>query len=124
MPDSGLSLRVDRDNVVAVRDSLRDRVSGFENRARALIGHARIPTIAEDPVSRDATAAWNHRLFGAGDSHLARMQAYVRALNELCEKMSETVRQYGLTEEGNTSGMNSIATDPVARNPLAPPGNG
>lgn len=103
VPESGLNVRVDKDNILAVRNSLRDRVAEFENKARATLGHSRIPTIADDPVSKEATAGWNHRLFDGADSHLARMQAYVRALNELCEKLTATAAEYGITEETNTA---------------------
>jgi hypothetical protein len=106
VPDSGLNLRVDKDHVLAVRDSLRDRVADFENQARSLLGHAHVPNIGEDPVSKDATAAWNHRLFEADDSHLARMRAYVHALNELVDRLTETATRYGLTEKTNTDTMN------------------
>jgi hypothetical protein len=88
--------------VGALRNAFADALAKVDRQIE-LAGHdLRVSGWANDPVSADATAAFNQRSVDAPSSALDTLRAYRHELNTAVETLDVTAEQYRLSEEDNS----------------------
>ncbi|MFL6145789.1 MAG: transcriptional regulator [Labedaea sp.] len=95
-------LYVEPGAVPALRDAFADALAKVD-RQLELAGHdLRITGWALDPVSTDATAAFNARSVDAAESALGTLLAYRNQLSTAVETLDRTAEQYRVADEDNS----------------------
>ncbi len=93
------TLTVNHDNVLAAAKIIQTQIDALSDAFSQNAPALRIDNSAEDPVSRDAARAWNHRLVGADDSYAARIQQYLESLNKVAAQLRDSAKTYGFNDQ-------------------------
>jgi hypothetical protein len=96
---AGNRLIVEPGAVPALRDAFADALAKVDRQVELAENDLPLQALANDPVSADATNAFNDRSVGAGESALGMLRAYRAQLSTAVETLDLTVAQYKLSEE-------------------------
>ncbi|SHH11254.1 hypothetical protein [Streptoalloteichus hindustanus] len=97
-PGPGRTLCVRRDNVLHARAVLLREANELRAFLTVMARGLEIPPLADDLVSRDAAAAFTHRLRDADDSYFMRCWQYTDNLLAAAAELATVARKYGYTE--------------------------
>ena len=95
-------LYVEPGAVPALRDAFADALAKVDRQLELAAHDLRIAGWALDPVSTDATAAFNARSVDAAESALGTLLAYRGQLSTAVETLDRTGEQYRLADEDNS----------------------
>jgi hypothetical protein len=95
-------LLVEPGAVPALRDAFADALAKVDRQLELAGNDLRILAWANDPVSADATTAFNNRSMDAGDSALGALKSYRQQLSTAVETLDRTAAQYRLSDEDNS----------------------
>ncbi|SMC94052.1 hypothetical protein [Kibdelosporangium aridum] len=110
-PTSTATMKVNHDNVLAAAKIIQTQIDALNGSIREHGPALFVEASADDPVSRDAAEAWNHRLAGADDSYLARIQAYQESLLKLIVQLKESAKTYGFSEQDIEASFGGVVVD-------------
>ncbi|HEU5475792.1 MAG TPA: transcriptional regulator [Actinophytocola sp.] len=99
---TGNQLVVDRAAVPALRDAFADALAKVSRQVELANADLRITPWANDPVSADATEAFNARSVGSGESALRQLEAYRGQLDNAVDALDRTAAQYQLSDEDSS----------------------
>lgn len=102
MGDSSNRLLVEPGAVPALRDAFADALSKVDTQIALADADLRVMAWANDPVSTDATSAFNHRSVDDTESALGMLRAYRRQLNTAVETLDRTAAQYQMSDDDNS----------------------
>jgi hypothetical protein len=98
MPASA-TVTVNHDNVLAAAKIIQAQIDALNDVFTMNAPNLRIDNSAEDPVSKDAARAWNHRLLGADDSYAARISEYLDSLHKVLNQLRDSAKTYGFNDQ-------------------------
>lgn len=87
--------QVNRDNVLAVRNALRTQTDTMRVALQKANLELRLACCGGDPVSADATPMFQGKIDGV----LAKHWAHYAEIREAVDRLTETAREYGYTDE-------------------------
>jgi hypothetical protein len=97
----GNQLHVEPGAVAALRDAFADALTKVDHQIELADTDLRVTGWANDPVSAEATTAFNQRSVDAG-SALDTLRTYREQLSTAVETLDQTAEQYRLSEEDNS----------------------
>ena len=98
----GNHFQLDRAAVPALRDAFADALAKVSRQVELANSDLRLSPWANDPVSADATAAFNACAVGSGESALSQLEAYRTQLGEAVEALDRTATQYHVSDEDSS----------------------
>ncbi|XVV03638.1 hypothetical protein ACQPW3_41065 [Actinosynnema sp. CA-248983] len=107
-PGPGAKFEVSKDTVLkagkVIQEQSYELTLAYVNALRGL----RIETSGLDEVNADIAEAWNDRLVLHSESYAARVDGYIKSLNQLAEQLRAVAVQYGYTEDEINSAMGAV----------------
>jgi hypothetical protein len=98
----GNQLLVEPGAVPALRDAFADALTKVDRQIELANNDLRIAAWANDPVSADATTAFNNRAVDSGESLLAVLKSYRAQLSTAVDTLNLTAEQYRVADEDNS----------------------
>jgi hypothetical protein len=98
-------LQVDADAVPVLRSAFVDALAKVDAQL-ALAEELRVTAWAKDPVSRDATTAFNNRSVDSARCAIDALRAYRRQLSVAVVNLDKTAQQYRETDGDGQVGVN------------------
>lgn len=95
-------LLVEPGAVPALREAFADALAKVDRQLELAGADLRIKPWANDPVSADATTAFNARSVETSESALARLQAYRTQLSTAVDTLDRTAAHYRLSDDDNS----------------------
>jgi hypothetical protein len=100
---SGNHLLVEAGAVPALRDAFADALAKVDRQLELAGNDLRISAWADDPVSADATTAFNNRSVDTAESALGTLQSFRRQLSTAVDTLDRTAEQYRVSDEDSST---------------------
>jgi hypothetical protein len=100
--DTSNRLLVEPGAVPALRDAFADALGKVDRQIELADADLRVTPWANDPVSTDATSAFNSRSVEDTESALGMLRAYRQQLSTAVETLDRTAEQYQVSDEDNS----------------------
>lgn len=98
--DAGVdALELDVDAIPVLRNAYVDALASLDRQLGAAEAELRVPAWAADPVSTDATDAFNRHSVDHGDSALDQLRAYRDLLADAVASLDATAADYAALDE-------------------------
>lgn len=99
----GNHLLVEAGAVPALRDAFADALAKVDRQLELAGNDLRIAAWADDPVSADATTAFNNRSVDTAESALSTLQSFRRQLSTAVDTLDRTAEQYRASDEDSST---------------------
>ena len=103
MGTDGSQFHVEPGAVPALRDAFADALAKVDRQIELASHDLRMAGLANDPVSKAATNAFNQRAVDDDSSALDTLRAYRTQLNTAVDTLTQTAEQYRVSEEDNSA---------------------
>ena len=100
---SGNHLLVEAGAVPALRNAFADALAKVDKQLELAGNDLRITAWADDPVSADATTAFNNRSVDTAESALGTLQSFRRQLSTAVDTLDRTAEQYRVSDEDSST---------------------
>jgi hypothetical protein len=95
--------QIDRANVLAVRNELQFQAEQMQRALRRARDECEVRPCGGDLVSRDAASSFGRKI----DQIIAVHTAHLNEITEAVDRLGETARHYGYTEDAITASLDS-----------------
>ena len=103
-------LRVDRDAIPGLRRAFADALARVDRQLELADKDLRVASWAKDPVSLDATTAFNDSALDAdSDAALDMLRSYREQLDSAVQNLDSTAEQYRTIDEDNVTGTGNAS---------------